>query len=71
MNITEAQKLELRKLLPNVADSLIASGNINDILDELHDASVDAFDGDDEPTDESRRIERLLDDIYWQNTRAN
>lgn len=68
MVITKEQYSELLEILPDNAESLVAEQNVNALLEALHLEIVASFDDDDEPTERSDRVERLLDAIYWQNT---
>lgn len=68
MIITQAQAKEIHRLFPDSADALLASNDVNDILDALDDLYLDLLDEDQEPTDESREVEHLRDHIHWSNT---
>lgn len=61
--LTATEEVRLRELLPEEADRLITS---NDIIGELDSIVVSLFDDNDEPTDNSRKVERLMDDINWR-----
>ena len=67
MNITEQQIQGLRKILPNEADRLLASGDAMAILDALDDLYLTLLDSNDEPTKASRECESLRDHIHWNN----
>ncbi len=68
MVITNEQYSELLEILPDDAESLVAAQDVNALLEALHIETVASFDDDDEPTERSDRVERLMDAIYWQNT---
>lgn len=65
--ITDEQYKKLLEILPEEADRLVSDGDLNQLLAALHDEIAALFDEDDEPTEESNRVEDLLDEIYWQN----
>ena len=67
MNITVQQAQELKRLLPDEADTLLASNDAMDILDALDDLYIELLDDDYELTDASRKCERLRDQIHWNN----
>jgi len=67
MKITEEQKAQLKKILPEQYDALIANDDANAILDALDDRYLDLLDKDQEPTDAAWECERLRDYIYWDN----
>lgn len=68
MVITSEQYSELLEILPDDAQLLVDAQDVNALLESLHIEIVASFDDDDEPTERSDRIERLMDAIYWQNT---
>lgn len=67
MKLSQEQREQLRSELPNEAEKLIAANNVNDILDALDDLYLDLLDENQEPTEDSRRVERLRDAIHWDN----
>ncbi|MGI6724815.1 MAG: hypothetical protein ACOX62_01200 [Christensenellales bacterium] len=66
MIITEEQKTQLKKHLPNYKE-ILRTGSFTDMLDELAMEITAAFDSNDNPTDRSREIERLYDALFYQN----
>lgn len=67
MKITQTQEDELKRLLPEQYAQLIASKDVNAILDALDNLYLDLLDDDQEPTEASRRCEKLRDEIHWDN----
>ena len=65
--ISQRQIKKLYEILPDKAAMLITGNDINSIIDELDDLVISLFDENDEPTDESRIVERFMDDLIWQN----
>lgn len=70
MLISEKQKEELWELLPEQAEELISNGDLDSIVTELLFLTMEYSDND-EPTQESRDVERLMDDLLWQNNHPN
>lgn len=70
MLISEKQKEELWELLPEQAEELISTGDLDSIVTELLFLTMEYSDND-EPTQESRDVERLMDDLLWQNNHPN
>lgn len=70
MLISEKQKEKLFEFLPNQAETLIRNGDLDSIVTELMFLTMEVFDND-EPTEKSREIERLMDDLLWQNNHPN
>ena len=66
MNITKEQIKVLRKYMNNI-DELVSNGNIDDLLIEVDDAIIDNYDKDYEPTEASREIQKIYDEIYLMN----
>lgn len=71
MIITDAQKIELFDIFPDKAEKLLNTEDVNDMLEALVIESVARFDENYDPTPESNRIERLMDEIYWRNTHVD
>ena len=67
MKMSKAQKEKLLAELPLEAENLIAAGDVDAILDALDDLYLDLLDENQEPTTDSRRVERLRDEIHWDN----
>lgn len=67
MRLSQEQREQLMSELPNEAERLIAADDVNDILDALDDLYLDLLDENQEPTEDSRRVERLRDTIHWDN----
>lgn len=67
MILSDKQKTELMELLPADAERLIETGDTMQILDALDDLYLDLLDENQEPTNASRRCERLRDHIHWDN----
>ena len=65
--ISERQKERLYELLPDAADNLLSAGDLDAITLELMFLTMELDNADDEPTDESRAVERFMDDLIWQN----
>lgn len=65
--ISERQKERLYELLPDTANSLLSAGDLDAITLELMFLTMELNNADDEPTDESRAVERFMDDLIWQN----
>ena len=65
VKLTENQKAELLVLFPDEAAGLIERSDYDEIIDFLYDESIAAFDINDDPTEKSNRIERLMDAINW------
>ena len=65
--ITEKQKNILSEFLPDQADKLLATDDLDKITDELLFLTMDYSDEEGEPTDKSRAVERFMDDLIWQN----
>ena len=53
--ISERQKAEVRKWLPDEADALLASEDVNVLLDALGEKEVSLFDANDEPTQKAEK----------------
>ena len=70
MLISEKQKEKLWELLPEQAEELISDGDLDSIVTELLFLTMEYSDND-EPTQESRDVERLMDDLLWQNNHPN
>lgn len=70
MLISEKQKEKLQELLPERADELISNDDLDSIVTELLFLTME-FSDNDEPTKESRDVERLMDDLLWQNNYPN
>lgn len=67
MIITAQQAQQLKRLLPDESEALLASDDAMDILDALDDLYIELLDDDYEQTDASRECERLRDQIHWNN----
>lgn len=63
IRLTSREEHRLRELLPDQADMLIQAENI---VYELDGIVYSLLDKNQEPTDESRAVERLMDDINWR-----
>lgn len=68
MQLTDEHMAKIRELFPDDADRLLAFEDVNQLLDFLDLKTYLLLDDRDEPTDESRVVERLRDNIYWYNT---
>ena len=67
MIITATQVQQLKRIIPNEADALIASNDAMSVLDALDDLYITLLDANDEPTEASRECEKLRDQIHWNN----
>ena len=67
MRISPKQENELRRLAPERADKLIKDGNWDEIHFIFEEAVLNNLDENSEPTEESRRIERIMDSFHWYN----
>ena len=65
--ITEKQKNILSEFLPDQADKLLATDDLDKITDELMFLTMDYSNEEGEPTDKSHAVERFMDDLIWQN----
>ena len=65
--ITDKQKQILEKFLPGTAEALLATDDINPIIDQLDDLAMSLFDVNDNPTEQSRSVERFMDELTNQN----
>ena len=68
MIINDKQAKAVRKWLPERADALLQSEDVNDLLEALDDVYLDLLDYNQDPTPESDEVERLRDHIHWDNT---
>ena len=68
IKLSDKQKAGLLKWLPDKAEKLIETEDVNGIILELDFLSIDLMTADYEPTDASREVERLMDSIAWDNT---
>ena len=71
MNITVQQVQALKRLLPDEADTLLASNDAMSILDALDDLYIELLDDAYEQTDASCECERLRDQIHLSNFHKN
>ena len=71
MNITVQQVQALKRLLPDEADTLLASNDAMSILDALDNLYIELLDDAYEQTDASCECERLRDQIHWSNFHKN
>ena len=71
MNITVQQVQALKRLLPDEADTLLASNDAMSILDALDDLYIELLDDAYEQTDASCECEMLRDQIHWSNFHKN
>lgn len=67
--LTDEQRKKIAAVVPDEAEALLNADDVNDIIRSLDARVVSLFDADDEPTGESREVERLLDAIYIANTK--
>lgn len=71
MIITDNQKEKLKKLLSQkeyeLLDTCLKEERYDDFFIELNFCVIDRFDKDCEATDESNIVERLYDEIAYQN----
>lgn len=66
MIITEEQEKKLREILPHY-EKILETGGFRELLIELGMEITAAFDKNDDTTPRSREIERLYDELYYQN----
>ena len=67
IRLSDEQKTELKELLPADAERLLEAGDAMQILDALDYLYLDLLDENQEPTNASRKCERLRDHIHWAN----
>lgn len=66
MLITDKQVDQCRKYIPEI-DAIVLADDLSQLENLLNDAMIQNMDKNDNLTLEGRRIERLYDNIYWQN----
>lgn len=66
VNMTEEQKVLARKYIKEF-DKLFENNNLDDIENLLDEAMLDSLDPDYEPTNTTRELIKLYDEIYTQN----
>jgi hypothetical protein len=67
LKLTEQDEELLAKYVPNYKEH----ERINDLLDELDAVMLETLDGDDEWTDETRTIAKLLNSVYSHNVKES
>lgn len=68
MILSPEQREKIIALFPDDCDRLLNLDNLNDMIDFLDDEIFGLLDENYEPTDASILVERLRDEIYWDNT---
>ena len=68
MILSPEQKKKIKALFPNDCERLFGIEDVNELLDFLDDETFALLDENYEPTDASMLVERLRDEIYWDNT---
>lgn len=68
MILSDQQIRDIRRLLPDSAEIILQTNDVNNVLEALDELCYSLLDEEQEPTDESREVERLLDTIHWDNT---
>lgn len=60
-------KEEIEFIITNIpdADFLLKSDDCNDLIEALHDFTIETMDEDDEVTDIGRKAERIIDKIAY------
>ena len=67
MILSDEQKRKIRELFPEECSRLLSLEDVNELLDFLDEEIFALLDDDYEPTDASCLVERLRDEIHWDN----
>jgi hypothetical protein len=70
MIITEQQIKELEVYIKNIKE-LVQKGDVQEVLDAIDDVIVSNILGNnDEPDEEGIRLQRIYDDIFYENNKG-
>lgn len=70
MIITEQQIRELEVYIKNIKE-LVQKGDVQEVLDAIDDVIVSNILGNnDEPDEEGIRLQRIYDDIFYENNKS-
>ena len=70
MIITEQQIRELEVYIKNIKE-LVQKGDVEEVLDAIDDVIVSNILGNnDEPDEEGIRLQRIYDDIFYENNKG-
>ncbi len=70
MIITEQQIRELEVYIKNIKE-LVQKGDVQEVLDAIDDVIVSNILGNnDEPDEEGIRLQRIYDDIFYENNKG-